>query len=474
MSRFQTWEDECLPQIQIRGQGPVALCVLWNLKESVTRQLPPEVPYVGVVGNLRTPLGLSWLLRGLHQLPHIQKMVVWGSDLTRSGHALVRLWEEGVAQDHKVPDYGWPLDSLIPAEAIDALRESVQLVDCRGKRLADVVSELAWAGPIQPRQKQEFPPVPVPDLQFWPSRSSAIHIEAEDVPQAWLSALQVILHCGQPRPTRKDERIAHFFDFVVSFPVPEQEEIYPCFGLSPADIDIYANEVLSKKRPDGVDYWYGERMQDWREHNQLEEVINRLHEAADTKRATIALLDATDLETLEDAPCFISATFSVVDEKVYGSYVFRSHDMYEGWPKNIFAILRVHRLVAQRLGRRVGRATFHSQNAQIYERHWGAAHQKLEEFGASLDRPAEFLRFRPDPAGNFVFSITRDKTIRCAYMNTHNDQILWEKEHHDPQALVGWIAASMPWLNSQHIRYLGVQEEKLRRSLKTGEEYVQG
>lgn len=474
MARYKTWEDECAPRLQFRERGPVAFCVLWNLIESVSERLPPELPQLGVIGNLRTPLGLSWLLRGLWQLPNVKKVVVWGSDLTGSGQALVQLWQEGVAAGHRVPDFGWQLDQLIPLEAIDELRHSVQIVDCRKRGLDDAVAELNWQGDGADRERKTFPPVLVPDLQFWPSRGTAIHIESSDPPNGWLGALQAVMHCGLPRETRKSEKLAHLFDLVVSFPVPELEELHPCFDFSVEDLERYAAQILSPVRPEGVDYWYGERMQNWHGRNQLEEVINRLQKAPDTKRATIAILEAPDLETLEDAPCFTSATFAIVEERLHGSYVFRSHDIYEGWPFNAYAVLRLHRKIAQRLSCRLGRATFHSQNAQIYERHWGRALEKLRTFGPALARPSEFLKFRTDPAGNFVFTITAQRTISCAYMNFQHDQILWEVEHRDPKVVVAWIVESMPWLKPQHIRYLGVEEEKLCRALAGGEEYVQG
>ncbi len=474
MGRYKTWEDECLPRLVVHAQdGSVALCVLWNLVDQIIRRLPPEIPGLGVVGNLRTPLGISWFVRGLWQLPRIHKVVLWGSDLTNSGQALVRLWEEGVAQGHQVPGFGWQLDTLVPVDAIDELRRSVCLVDRRTQRLEDIVHELSAREPATPREIRSFPPVPVPDLQFWPSRASAIHIEAKDIAHAWLGVLQTIMHCGKPRATRKKERIAHFFDFMVSFPVPEVEEIHPCFDLTPADLEKYASQVLSPVRPPDVEYWYGERMQNWHEHNQLQEVIDRLKKAPDTKRATIAILEASDLSTLEDAPCFTTATFSIdEDHRLHASYVFRSHDMYGGWPSNVFAILRVHRYVAEQLGCDLGRATFHSQNAQIYERHWPQAQEKLTIFGPSLTRVSELLKFKQDPVGNFVFAITKERTVSGTYMS--GNDIVWEVEHREPYGLVAWIVASMPWLSGNHILYLGKQAERLHRALKEGGEYVQG
>ncbi|MEK9148066.1 MAG: thymidylate synthase, partial [Patescibacteria group bacterium] len=288
---------------------------------------------------------------------------------------------------------------------------------------------------------------------------------------------------GRPRDTRRKESIIHCFDVHAVFPVPATDDSEVWFDISRADAERYLTDVLRPTPPtamgaDGkevstVDYHYGERIQNWLGHNQLAEVIQRLKENPETKRASISILQAPDLETLEDAPCWSLITFAVIDRTLHSSHTFRSHDMYGGWPNNVLAILRLHRRVAEELGVALGSVEVISQNAQIYSRHLEAATQWLDQRGFTLARASHAIGFRSDPAGSFAFTILEDKRVRAQLLNPAGDEVLWETEHANPSVLIRWIVESMV-LEPQHVRYLGAEEEKLNRSLKTGEPYHQG
>lgn len=480
MSKPKTWEDECLPQLHFRNRsGAVALCIIWKFIKREERYFPSpgEAPELGVIGNLRTPLGISWFLRGLWQLPHITTVVVWGDDLTKSGEALLKLWEKGPTAEHQIPTFGWRIDPLIDAEAINELRQIVRLVDARTVKRDELRTFLAELRPqnVPPRTQREFPPVPVPERSILPSSGMPIALVAKDPSDGWIQALQTVMRCGRVRVTRKGEKIAHSFCIHAAMPVPEEETIAPCFDFSPKDFETYYRSFTALVRTRGNDYGYGERMQNWRGRNQLEDLVARLKRTPDTKRGTVVLLEPLDLEELEDAPCLSLFTFSWdEDGKLSSSWVLRSHDIYGGWPANVLAALRLHRKIAKDLRAKLGIASFLSQNAQIYERDWKAAEEKLHEFGITPENAMQRIGFEADPAGNFVFTVLREeRLVKVEMMNPTHDEVLWEATHHNPSALVRWIIATMPWLTDEHKRYLGAEEAKLRRTLETGEEYIQ-
>jgi len=148
--------------------------------------------------------------------------------------------------------------------------------------------------------------------------------------------------------------------------------------------------------------------------------------------------------------------------------------MYSGWPFNVLSLLRVHRLVAERVGvSPLGHTSFLSQNAQIYEHHLPTVEENLGRWGKVPEDFGAGYRFEPDPAGNFIFEVV-DKQVRMTMTHPEGDQVLMEMEHEDPAALIGWVVETMPWLDHQHIRYLGGEEEKLRRALEEGTPYIQG
>ncbi len=477
MSKFKTWEDECFPRMVIRNrEGNVGLCVLWNLLDGVLSQLSQldESPRLSVVGNLRTPLGISWFLRGLGKLPHVTTVVVWGSDLSQTGDALFALWDEGVSDDHRVPHFGWRLDPLVDRDSINRLRREVKLIDARSVPLDDLarfLSELPkWS---LARQGVVFPPVEIPERSVFPHRG-AVHLVASDPADGWIKVLNLLLGVGQERKTRKGETVIHAFNVLVTMPVPEEEIIGPPFDFIPADLErYYANFISPEPPPEGTDYRYGHRMQTWRNHNQLKEVIARLQKSSGTKRATIVLLDPTDLAELKDAPCIALGTFCIQNGVLDTSWTIRSNAMYSGWPFNLLSLIRVHRYAAERLGAGLGVIEILSQNVQIYEGSIPLAVEKTAQWGRVSEDFGPDYHFDPDPAGNFIFEVV-DGRVRMTMTNPEGDRVLMEMMHSDPSALIGWVVEMMPWLARQHVRYLGAEQEKLRRVLEEGVPYVQG
>lgn len=473
----KTWEQECRNRLIIRDEGATALCVLWYLLDKI------RVDEVGcnpaVLGNLRTPIGLSWFLRGLWELPHITDVVVWGPDLTRTGEALMRLWRDGLTPDHRIPgdDFGWKIDPLVDAASIEWLRGTVVLHDARSVKRATEIASIAPCGVV--RERKTFPPVEVPERILLPSRGAFAPVVADDVGTAWIEALNAVIHCGDVRVSRKGEKLIHFFGVSVTFPVPPKEEIPEAFDITPADVEAYYERFLKAVRVEGTDYHYGERVFNWRGHNQVEELIARFRESLDTKRGTLAVLEAPDIEELEDAPCWTHTTFSInLSDKTLSSWtVFRSHDMYGGWPLNVLTILRLHRSIADRLadlGIKLGNFCVTSENAQVYERHSAIALAKIDRYGVTLSNVGKYVGFKTDPAGNFIFEIQPDRTVRATMTNYTGDEILWERSDASPQRLIQWIIAKHPWIKPDHARYLGVEQKKLENALAGIEPYVQG
>ncbi|MBI2054565.1 MAG: hypothetical protein HYT39_00485 [Candidatus Sungbacteria bacterium] len=491
MPTERTWEAECLPQLFVfNDHGPVALCVLWTEvgKEPKPRHTPlmKRVPglaaldKLSVAGNLRTAKGFGWFIRGLHKLPHVKLVLIWGEDLQDTGLALEDLWREGLI-DRRLPKKGWEFDTLVPVGAVDELRRSVVVQNVRhlkAEELPDYIKQVAIPS-VSSRESRDFPPVPLPELDTIPVEPLRFHFHEQDPGRAWLKILAALLQHAERRTTRKKEGIIHYVGVHATFPVPATDEPEKWFGILDADAAKYVGGILSPTRPEGVDYWYGERLQNWAGRNQLEEVIARLKKDRDTKRGSIAVLEPEDLETLEDAPCLTGITYAVVREGLAGIYKFRSHDMFGGWPNNALAMLKVHRHVASSLGAELGWMEVISENAQIYNWRLDDAKAWVEKQGFTFKRAGRFLGFRRDASGAFTFAIVRDEekgrdVVQVEMENAEGDKVLWAARHPNPGFLIRWIVESMPMLDPQHVRYLGGEEEKLNRSLKTGEPYHQG
>ncbi|MCK4362885.1 MAG: hypothetical protein KAW13_06340 [Dehalococcoidia bacterium] len=312
----------------------------------------------------------------------------------------------------------------------------------------------------------------------FPSRKTTFPISAEEVGDGWLQLLNLIVHCGTVKGTRKGDRLTEVLNAVVTIKLASDEgTIPPCFDFGTEELEAYYRHFSSLSRPEEVDYTYGERLQNWswfnqetsrmEQVNQLERTIDRLQRSHDTKRGTMVLLGPTDLDRLDDAPCVVLATFNIVDERLYGTYVIRSDDIYNAWPFNALSLTRFQREVSKRIGILVDSATFISHSAHIYERDWDKARAKLDEW---FKRP---LPFQADPSGLFFFGV-ENGLARALFISPEADMVLWEGESRDPEELIRYIVDTMPWLTAQHIRYLGEEGAKLTRALREDVPYEQG
>jgi thymidylate synthase len=479
MGTIHTWESECLPKLEVRNSasGDIGVCTLWTLLSRISPYL--NLPRVNTIGPLRTKTGLGWLLRGLFLYPAIRNLVICGKDLSLTGDTLLTLWEEGLADDNTLPGSGWELYPEMDREAVDLLRHYVKVWDWRTKSLGEVgrdIGEIPYL--TREMEARSFPPIDIPQQTTFPSRKTSFPIVAEELGDGWLQLLNLIMHCGMVKGTSNGDQLSEVLNAIVTIKLIDVEEtLPPCFDFNTKEFESYDRHSISLSRPEDIEYTCGERLQSWswfnqetnrtEQVNQLERTIDRLQRSHDTKSGTMVLLGPTDLDMLEDVPSVVSITFNIVDERLYGTYVIRSDDIYNAWPFNALSLTRLQREIAQRIGIHVDSATFISHSAYIHERDWGRAWGKLDKW---FKRP---LPLQADPSGLFFFGVENGRA-RALFVNHEADKVLWEGESGDPEELIRYIVDIMPWLNAQHVRYLGGEAAKLTRALTEGVPYEQG
>jgi thymidylate synthase len=301
---------------------------------------------------------------------------------------------------------------------------------------------------------------------------------AKQLGDGWLQLLNLTMRCGTPKGTREGDRLAEVLNAVLTVELASEEEaLPPFFDFDNDDFEVHYRHFMSASRSEHADYTYGGRLQDWpffdekangvQHTNQLERTIDRLKMSHDTRSGTMVLLGPTDLDTLDDAPAVVSATFNIVDERLYGTYVLRFEDIYGAWPFDASSLVRLQRAVAERIGTTVDSATFIVHSAHVYERDWDRAQKTLDTW---FKRP---LPLQTDPAGLFLFGLD-DGRARGMLIDHQADAVLWEGEFDDPEEMAWYIVDVMPWLSPQHIRYVGQECASLMRALREGEDYEQG
>ncbi len=288
----------------------------------------------------------------------------------------------------------------------------------------------------------------IPERKRFLSRNTTFPIFTNDVSDGWLQLLNLVLRAGTDKATSQGDRIAEALNAIVTIPLAaEEEELAPYLDLGGADVD--------------------ERLRGWSGLDPFEAAIERLKRSNDTRSGTLMLIEPQEMDSPQDAPSRLSATFNVIEGALFGSFVIRSMNVHADWPCDALALTRLQREAAARLGIDVGSATFVIHSAHLYDRDWASA---LGVLGKSFKRP---LPLQEDPSGIFLFGNDGGKA-RAMLLDHDASAIQWEETFSNPEDLSWYIIDIMPWLSPQHMRYVGQECAALMRAIRESECYEQG
>lgn len=128
-------------------------------------------------------------------------------------------------------------------------------------------------------------------------------------------------------------------------------------------LNVYAEQLLDFSYDcKGFDYTYNERMS-----RQIYYITKLLKEHPITRRATAYLwLPEKDLETNMHHPCQIVADYKLRLGKLYATHFFRSHDILQAWPANVYGLAKLQEKICGELEVVPGSLTTFSASAHIY------------------------------------------------------------------------------------------------------------
>lgn len=474
-----TWQTDHLPKLEVANleSGDVAVCGSFARRAAMLSEL--DADRVAFVAPLGSRSDLEWLLRGLRLHSSIRQLVICGDDQRATGEALLALWEGGLDESGQLPGARGSLSPGLDTAAVDTLRDYVGIWDLRGQPLREVASSIL----ALPALRRELEPRPLPNpvipvRKIFHSRRTTFPIFASDLGDSWLQLLNLAMRIGTQKQTAGGEQMAEALNAVVTIETPVREDGekreagFPTFlDFNRDDFDRYYQRFEAASSGEGTlarsPHPYGGRLHDWHGVDQLEAVCDRLKKSADTRSGTLVFLEPNELGNPNVASDLISATFNAIEEKLFGSFVFRSIDLYTDWPLEAMALVRLQREVAERLGLGAGSATFVVHSAYLYERDWERSLRVLHD---SFKRP---LPLQVDPSGIFLFANDGGKA-RAMLLDHDASTIFWEEAFSDPEDLSWYIVDVMPWLLPQHIRYVGQECAALMRAIREGECYLQG
>ncbi len=467
------WQKDHLPKLEVSNldAGDIAVCGSFAGHAAILPLLLPELDEerIGFAAPLASRSDLEWILRGLRLYPNIRHLVICGDDRKASGEALLALWQHGLDEGGQLPGSRGSLSCELDTESLDALRDYVQIWDCRQKPVAEVTRSVLDLPPLaKERDPRPLPNPAIPKRKLFHSRQTTFPIFSSDVGDSWLQLLNLALKVGGEKKTAHGEVFAEALNAVVTIETPEledgerekKEDVFPAFfDFNRDDFDrLYPLDHSSG---------YEDRLHDWNGIDQLEAVCDRLKRSLDTRSGTMVYLEPGEMPDANIDSSLISSTFNAIEEKLFGSFVLRSMDLYTDWPLEAMALVRLQCRLAEKLGLDVGSATFVIHSAHLYERDWERSLRVLEE---QFKRP---LPLHVDPSGIFLFG--NDGGKATAMLLAHDASVIfWEEGFSDPEDLSWYIIDTMPWLLPQHMRYVGQECASLMRAIREGECYEQG
>lgn len=307
----------------------------------------------------------------------------------------------------------------------------------------------------------------IPKRKVFLSRKTTYPIFGNDMGDAWLQLLNMVMKIGVEKRGADGDRLAEALNAVVTIELAAEDEFPEFLTFDRDDFDRHYRRFEAPSASEEARGDYGERLRDWDGVDQIDAVCGRLQESPDTPSATIVCLQPGDMANPEAAPGLISATFNTVEGKLFGSFVLRAVDIFAAWALEAMALVRLQRDVAQRIGLEIGSATFVVHSAYLYARDWARSLQVLDEH---FKRP---LPLQVDPSGIFLFGNDGGKA-RAMLLDHDASTIYWEDAFDNPEDLSWYIIDTMPWLLPQHMRYVGQECASLMRAIREGQCYLQG
>lgn len=392
----------------------VGVAVMWTERQVVARMLD-SVNYCAI-GNLYSSAGISAMIRNIYANPHIRKIALWGADLSRSGQALLAFMENGVDDDFFIigDEKGGQIEKEIGREAIDLFRKSVEVVNLRGKspdELKKTVHQFSELRVTQFSEPKVFP-TSRPKPFTYPSEQIGFRIHGNTAAQTWLKILQNILRYGRNKTTRytQENELKELLNVmaVVYDEDPEKPYLPHYFPFSEKDLQTYYPQVLSAKQIPGIAYTYGQRLRDHDGVDQIQNIVDLIKNRPFSKKM-IAVTAKVREDWAEvnkgDTPCLTQILCSVQDGKLFMTTHFRSQDMVHGWPRNVFSLRKLQKLIADEAGISMGAFVMVTHSAHIYSDDYALVEKILaENYDKELGYTSRQM-FEEDRRGNVTVEI---------------------------------------------------------------------
>jgi len=465
----------------------VGIVTLWSKPKELAQRI--DNSKFCVMGPLYSAeRGLDLLMRNLLANPQISVLLMVGVDFSKSGIVLKDFFEKGffLGKTDTTEKPCWRVNSEfegyidldIPESALNLIRENVVFVKVPDLGGFDF-SSLNLSG--KKREKMLFVKKEE-EVKKYVGEYVGYVVRGKTVAEAWLKILDTILKFGKESGTHYDDMQKEIVNLmsVISDEDPHNLSVPDFF---PSDRQHVAEYVprMTRDLPGGTsknEYTYGSRMRSWFGVDQVKGAVEKLVRESVSRAVVISLWDPVKDLTLGGSPCLNHIWLRVSDNKLFMTCVFRSHDMFEGYPENALALRvlqeEIRKSVEEGLNAKgqdaklkLGNLVILSQSAHIYDDSWERC-QKIVDM--HLSKHAGLLS-ELDPRGNLI-------------VNTDAGEIVVEHTSASKETLGVYRAKSAEQMRDVLVREniislvphaldIGLELMKAEIAIKLGVNYVQ-
>lgn len=391
----------------------VGVCTLWTERE-IVEKLVGDLPY-NVIGNLYSAQGINAMIRNVMANPNIRTIVIWGSEMSLSGHSLLSFMKNGVDENRKVIKGRGEIEREIPDDVISLFRASVEVVDLRGRTKDELTKTLSELSKIKKEpfaaEPREFPKSE-PQVEVLPSEQTGFYVHGKTVAATWLKLLNEIYKYGRPKHTRysKNNELKEILNLTAVVEEEDPTNVYfpEYLPFERGELEAYYAEIMTDREVPGVAYNYGRRMRKHFEVDQIQMMKELLKSRPDSKKM-LAITTDPNLDwgraNNGDTPCLVMILGSVQDDKFYLTAHFRSQDMVHGWPRNTFAIRKLQKDIADYGGYAMGSLTMITHSAHMYGDDFGLVENLLMDWYDKELGYTPAVHFDFDKRANFVVEV---------------------------------------------------------------------
>jgi thymidylate synthase len=459
----------------INPKSNVAISTLWSKKEFLLEKIPENLKKkIGIIGTTYTSHGINYIFETLAENPQIDTLILYGYDLSTSGETLFRVFGE---KNTDLPVI------ILDKDKVEEIVRSIKLVDLRKDAKEMKIEKLFEE--VEKNYKEEKPKRNKIDLRVeeksniesYPFPLSGHYIyDNKSVFRAWVKILDLIMRFGSLKFSEYEIPQKEFLNVVVTLGLYGKDynlekEFFEF--IEKENFERHINEVLSPKKPEGVEYTYGERFFTHRfGKNQINYLIEKLSKSPYSRRALVVSWDHEKDQNIENPPCIIGVQ-GIITENFYNhTVIIRSNDMFKAWPVNFVAQIELAKFIVNEINKRantdykLGSVTSISISAHIYQTDFERAKKVIEKYSGKMK---EFVE---DPKGNFLIYLENGKVV-LEHRTPDNSIVLWKNSFETFEQAYEFLKIGNMFSFASHASYLSKELKNAFEKLKKGEEYEQ-